>query len=231
MLGRVTLLATLFAALASAPADAKCRMSVLSAKILTEGPIAATGGFVVAEVDRDDDADTTETAVQPTWTLEVGGAKSAPKIDTIAPGLVVYRVPKEGEAKLLAGKKVLATATAGATAPAMPAPKVKLITHTKTLGRRSSTFTRAILSAPPPPGAIAMVLADAKGKARSFGLVEENAQVVTVYAHPRCGVVPNDTIESSGGDRVKLFWVDGSGRTSPASKLVTISRQAEDRAE
>jgi hypothetical protein len=68
-----------------------------------------------------------------------------------------------------------------------------------------------------------MVLADAKGKARSFGVVSKDDKEVTVYAHPRCGVVPNDTVESKVGDRVTLFWVDASGRRSPASKAVTVT--------
>jgi len=34
--------------------------------------------------------------------------------------------------------------------------------------------------------------------------------------------VPNGTVESALGDKVTLFWVDGSGRTSPASKAVKV---------
>ncbi len=217
--------------LASPTADAKCAPQHLAPKVLSEGSIAAGGGFVVAEIDGADDARDSISATQPTWTIATGGAKAAPKIVPLAPGLVVYRVEKAGETSLLDGTKVLATATAGAPAGRAPsAPKVKGIRHEKTLGRRASAFTRVTLAEPPPDGALALVLTDANGKARSFGLVDpDDPSVITVYAHGRCGVVPNNTVESSAGQRVKLFWVDHSGRTSPASKLVTIAGKIDDR--
>jgi len=82
------------------------------------------------------------------------------------------------------------------------------------------------LDGPPPAGVVALVLADAKGKPRSFGLVADAATEIQVYAHGRCGVVPNGTVESSIGDKVTLFWVDASGRKSPASKAMTITGKA-----
>lgn len=216
--------------LASPTADAKCAMQHLAPKVLTDGPIATGGGFVVAEVDGADDARDSVSAAQPTWTLAAGGTKAAPKLVTLAPGLVVYRVEKAGETSLVDGTTVLATATAGAPAGrTLPAPKVNAIRHEKTLGRRASAFTRVTLAEPPPDGALALVLTDANGKARSFGLVDEDdLSVITVYAHSRCGVVPNKTVESSAGQRVKLFWVDRSGRSSPTSKLVTIAGKIND---
>lgn len=222
-------LASLVAALALVPtsADAKCAMSHLRPKVVTTSSIIAGGGFVVATEQVPYDVEDRGDAMQPSWKLDAGGAKSAPATDTLAPGLVVYRVPMAGEVALVNGTTVIAklTATKGNPAP-LAAPKVKGIRHDKTLGRRSSAHTTVTLDGAPPPGAVALVLTDAKGTARTFGLVESAGAEVTVYAHGRCGVVPNNTIESKPGDKVKLFWVDASGRVSPASKLLTVTGKA-----
>ncbi len=216
-------------ALASSPVDAKCAMRHLRPKVVTTGTIVAGGGFVVATDQVPYDVTDEGDAMQPTWKLEAGGAQSAPAIDTLAPGLVVYRVPMAGDVALVAGKTVLGRVTATKSNPAtLAAPKVKGIRHDKMLGRRASAYTKVTLDAAPPAGAIAMVLTDAKGTARSFGLVEGPGTEVTVYEHSRCGVVPNDTIESKSGDKVKVFWVDQSGRVSPASKVLTVAGKTND---
>jgi hypothetical protein len=137
----------------------------------------------------------------------------------------VYRLPAAaGDATLLDGTNVIAKVTTIRTQPAqLTAPKVKGVRHEKTIGRRASAYTMVALDGAVPEGVVAMVLADAKGKARSFGLVSKDAKEVTVYAHPRCGVVPNNTVESKVGDKVTLFWVDANGRRSPASRAVTVT--------
>lgn len=222
---RPTALLTTFALIAPvATADAKCAMSHLRPQVLTT-TASAGGGIVVATeqvlYDIKDEGD----AVQPTWKLEIGGATSAPKIDVIAPGLAVYRLPAAaGDATLLDGTRVIAKVTTVRTQPVqLLAPKVKGVRHEKTLGRRSSAYTFVALGEAVPEGVVAMVLADTKGKARSFGLAKAGAKEITVYAHPRCGVVPNDTVESAPGDKVTLFWVDASGRVSPATKAITVA--------
>jgi hypothetical protein len=215
--------ALLFAVLASSPADAKCAMSHLRPTVVTTGGIIAGGGFLVATVQAPYDVKDEGEAAQPTWQVEAGGTKFLPTIDTLAPGLVVYRVPMAGDAVLLDGATVVAklTATKGNPAP-LAAPKVKAIRHDKRLGRRASAYTKVTLDGAPPAGAVALVLTDAKGTARSYGLVESDTEI-TVYAHARCGVVPNNTIESKSGDKVKVFWVDQSGRVSAPSKAITIT--------
>jgi hypothetical protein len=207
------------------PAVAKCAMSHLRPKVITSVAIPAGGGIVVATEQVSYDVEDQGDAVQPTWRLEIDGKRTAPKIDTLAPGLAVYRLPASAtKATLIDGKTVIGSVTT-TTAPraALAAPRVKSIRHDKTVGRRSSAYTTVKLDAAPPPGMVALVLADAKGTPRSYGLVEDTATEVRVYAHSRCGVVPNNTVESAAGDRVTLFWVDQAGRTSPASKVVTIT--------
>jgi len=219
-----SLLALAALVVSSSPVAAKCAMSHLRPSIVTSAPIVAGGGIVVATVQARYDETDEGDAVQPTWRLDLGGTQSAPKIDVLAPGLAVYRVPSTaGAASLVAGKTVLTEVTTSKDKPAaLAAPTITSIVHTRTLGRRASAFTTVTLAAAPPAGMVALVLADAKGKPRSFGLVDGSTEV-TVYAHHRCGVVPNNTVESRPGDKVTLFWVDQSGRLSPASKVVTIT--------
>jgi hypothetical protein len=207
----------------SAPASAKCAMSHLRPTVITSGPVVEGGGILVATEQVSYDVTDRGDAIQPAWRF--AGSQSAPKIDTLAPGLAVYRLPaKTGTVKLVAGKTTIATATMTTAKPAvLEAPKVKTIRHDASLGRRASAYTRVTLDGAVPPGMVALVLADAKGTPRSFGLVDLTTTEITVYAHSRCGVVPNNTIESSIGDKVTLMWVDGSGRLSPASKVLTVT--------
>lgn len=219
-------LASLFAvlALASSPVDAKCAMSHLRPKVITTQGIIAGGGILVATEQVPYSVKDEGDAQQPTWQLEANGSKTAPTMDTLAPGLVVYRVTTAGDASLVDGAKVIAKVTASKGNPApLAAPKVKSIRHDKFVGRRASAYTRVTLDGAPPAGAVALVLTDAKGTARSFGLVEGVGPEVTVYEHSRCGVVPNNTVESRIGDKVKVFWVDQSGRVSPASKTTRVT--------
>ncbi|CAN5922569.1 hypothetical protein BH11MYX3_BH11MYX3_08710 [soil metagenome] len=209
----------------SAPASAKCAMSHLRPKVITTAPVASGGGILVATEQVSYDVSDRGDATQPTWRF--AGTQTAPTIDIIAPGLAVYRLPAGARSvKLVAGKTTIATAATSTAKPAtLAAPKVRSIRHDQSLGRRASAFTRVTLDGAVPAGMVALVLADAKGTPRSFGLIERDpaATEITVYAHSRCGVVPNNTIESSIGDKVTLMWVDQSGRVSPASKVVTVT--------
>ncbi len=211
----------------SAPVAAKCAMSHLRPKPITTGPVVAGGGIVVATEEVSYDVADQGDAIQPTWQFAIGGTKSKPKIELLAPGLVVYRLPTttaSASVKLVAGKTTFATATLSNAKPtALAAPKVTAVRHDRTLGRGSSAYTRVTLDGAPPAGMVALVLADAKGTPRSFGLIADASNEITVYAHSRCGVVPNNTVESSVGDKVTLVWVDQSGRMSPASKILTVT--------
>ncbi len=222
----VALVSLVSLATTAAPVAAKCAMSHLRPEVLSTEELAPGGGIVVATEQASYDEKDEGDAVQPSWQLEIGGTRSAPKIDTLAPGLAVYRVPAGATAAtLFDGKTVRGKITIGTTKPlALIAPKVKGIRHDKSLGRRASAYTTVTLDGAPPAGMVALVLADAKGTARSFGVVvDASATEIRVYAHGRCGVVPNNTVESKIGDKVKLFWVDRSGRKSPVSKIVSIT--------
>lgn len=226
MLHRSTLLAAVTAlglAASTQPAAAKCARSTLQATVLTQAPIAPGGGILIAAESSPDQAspEIEHGAVQPTWKLKTGGSSSAPKIDELAPGLAVYRLPAAAtKAELLADRRVVAKVTVSRTPVAeLAAPKVKTIVHERhAMGRRVSVRTTVTLDGAAPADAVALVLTDAHGTARSFGRVTPGALTVEVYAHGGCDVLPDGMIESTGSDQVAVFWVDQSGRRSPATR-------------
>jgi hypothetical protein len=161
--------------------------------------------------------------MHPEWKLHVDGRAIAPKIDSIAPGLSLYRVGgKTGTLELQDGaRKSLATgkATAASRTP-FPAPVVKKLTYSPSGYHRNEAVT-AELDGAVPGGAIAIVMMDDKGTPRSFGLVVAG-RPVTPFLHTYCGTLPNGTLGSKPGDKVKVAWLDEAGRLSPASKVIEI---------
>lgn len=219
-------------AVAFAPAaSAKCAMAHLKYQTVTAAPIGPGGGILVATVeapydDRSADADADN---RPAWSIEADGKVAAATYEALAPGLFVYALPAGAtSAKLYDGKLVRASVTTTKDkAATLPAPKLVKANLDKALGRRPYAITTVTLDAKPPAGAVALVLADSKGTARSFGLVETGAtNEIVVYRHTRCGVVPNDTVEAARGDKVLVFWVDGGGRRSASSNVVSVGGKA-----
>ena len=212
------------------PGQAKCARMGLAPVVLTpqNAAVPLDGGVVVGITGAPGDHGDVDEVVQRTWRFRVGAALHEPKIETLAPGLAVYRLPvKAPKAQLEDGGKVVqGKITFGEDKPlALAAPKVKRITHQRTItGRGSSARTEVELGEAVPPGAVAIVLADAKGAARSWGGIDVGALGAVPYAQSRCGVLPNGTLESSAGDQVTVFWVDRAGRRSPASAPVKIVR-------
>jgi hypothetical protein len=76
-----------------------------------------------------------------------------------------------------------------------------------------------------PPTAIALVITDEKGAARSWGPVSrgDGKTLYPLYS-PGCAVLPNGTRGTEPGDRVALFWVDAAGRVSPPSKVLVVGK-------
>ncbi|MEO8703014.1 MAG: hypothetical protein ABI867_23410 [Kofleriaceae bacterium] len=216
--------------LVPAPAVAKCARMGLAPSVLTPADSAITigGGIVVGATDaQGDQLDPGDVAVQPTWRF--AGVATAPVIDLIAPGLAVYRLPATATKATLEDAKhgVRVRVTVGDDKPlVLDAPKPKAIKHTAGMGRRPFTHIVVELREAIPPGAIAIVLADAAGKPRSWHRVDAGAMTASVFDISRCRVLPNGTIESKGGDLVTLFWVDRAGRKSPASKPFAITHVA-----
>ena len=268
-----------------------CAPSGLAPKVLN-GSTAATqgadeGGLVVGAVP---DAlrrslDKGDISVQKAWQFGAQGKKTAPKIETLAPGLSVYRAQlaslerevatlvaaqreRDEAQRALADAKVkyqdahptVASAQARLSeaqrrarhaeaaipkvellddkgtvlgsldhvpkAARTAAPKVKTITHARDMGRRSLTQVAVTLDGDPPAGVVALVLADAKGTARSWTAVDPAAMPKSVlypFRTHSCMQVPNGTLPSSAGDSVVVFWIDATGRKSDASKPIAIT--------
>lgn len=210
----------------SAPVDAKCARMHQQPKVLTasvELPVDG-GGIVVGTQNVPYDLPDQGEALQKSWGFLTGRDLMQPVITVIAPGLVVYGVQPNMRTtgELTTGSKVIAKLTVTKDKVAkLAAPKVKAITHVMARGRFSAA-TNVALDGSAPADAIAMVLFDGNGAARSWREVPPLATMVEVYGNRRCGVLPNGTIESKAGEKVTVAWLDKYGRLSAQSKLVAI---------
>jgi hypothetical protein len=227
---RTTLIfAALLASLATpAAARAECAVAGLVPAVLsrTTTELPDDGGIVVGAFSQGGNLPSGEVAVQPSWRLAVGKTQITPKVDVIAPGLAVYRgLGRAGDVALVDGKgKELAKvrATSGKR-PALAAPAVKTLSFEQTQHRRSSTKIAAAFDEIP-PSAVALVIADEKGKPRSWGATSR-AGKGTVYPLDiaSCAALPNGTEMTKAGDKVTLFWVDDAGRVSPATRPIVVT--------
>lgn len=215
----------LLALLIPAQAGADCALMGLVPKVLTapDATLAADGGIVVGAVAEDRGSlESGDIAVQPAWKFVVPRGTITPAIETLAPGLAVYRASYEALELQNASGETLAKAT---VTPAdkrdrLAAPRVKSIKYDAPLSRRSIQRVEVTLDGAPPPGAIALVLADAKGTPKSWGPAV--GSVFYPYLQRDCLVLPNGTVPSKKGDKVTVFWVDAHGRKSAFTKPMTI---------
>jgi hypothetical protein len=222
------------AALALAPnaAAADCMMAELTTNVITatDAVIPSDGGILVVSSstgrfdpkNRNKNSD----AVQPTWRMRRDTSVSAPKIDVLAPGLAVYRLPASPAAAQVTleddDQKVVAKVTASKDKPApFAAPKLKKVEYLATLSRHSWQRIEATLDAEPPAGMYAIVIADTKGNAKSWGVISKGVAQFP-YTHSDCGVVANGTSVPKPGEMVTVFFVDAQGRRSEASKPIKM---------
>jgi hypothetical protein len=156
------------------------------------------------------------------WRIRAGGTLVTPTIETLAPGLSVYRVTTGDKLQLEDDGAVLGKATrSNDKRDRLAAPAIKKLVYDGHFGMHRSENVTAALAGAPPATAIAIVIADASGKARSFGMLEAGKPVLPLLSYD-CVPLPNGTVVSKRGDRVKLFWVDDAGRLSAPSAVVTI---------
>jgi hypothetical protein len=205
-----------------APAHAEfCGAMGLEAHVLSQPDIIlpGDGGIVVAAMIGNGHLDT-DVADQPTWTFRTGGAHSAPRRLTLAPGLVVYRARQDGTVTLVdADEKTRATAfVTQRPRPRLAAPVVKWTVRTP-----DRVDVHLELASLPPDEAIALVIVGKDKKPRSWELVDPDATHQRVYKHLGCEMHPIGTMPSHAGDEVTFFFVDAYGRTSPPSKPIKIS--------
>jgi hypothetical protein len=216
-------------ALAPSTARADCAMWGLAPKVLTPEStvIAADGGIVVAAVpEARGKLDHGDAAVQASWKIRAGGDSLRPPIEVIAPGLAVYRVAVANAFKieLTDGSTTLVTVKPSRSrGDALAAPKVKSVAFLPRKLRHGAERVVVELAEPAPAGVVAMVLADAEGKPRSWGTVSGGA-TIDAYGAAECQALPNGTVASKAGDKVTLMFVDAAGRVSAATQPVAIAK-------
>lgn len=204
-------------------ADADCALIGLVPKVLSAPDVvlADDGGIVVGAIAEDRaPLDRGDVAVQKAWRYVLPRGAFEPGIEALAPGLAVY---KTGAVvlDLRNGKgETLARATRGGKRDKLAAPAIKSIRYDAPISRRQVVKVEVTLDGQVPAGAIALVLADAKGQPRSWTKAE--GTVLTPYYQRDCLTLPNGTVPSKKGERVTLFWVDASGRKSAFTKPMTI---------
>jgi hypothetical protein len=215
-----------------------CAAMGLSTTVVTKpgATIAGDGGILVAATyEARGSLDPGDRAVHPEWRVRAGKTLVAPQIDVLAPGLAVYRVEITSQTtpvELENDKHVVVASVVGSKAKleVFPAPKLTKLEYHATISRHSSTRIEATLAGDAPKGAYALVIADAKGTPRSWGLVA-SGRTQLAYSHSDCGVLPNGTVVSSPGDQVTLFWVDTEGRRSEPTKPIKLAGKIADRFE
>lgn len=221
----------LFAALAlgSRAAAADCAITGLQTSVITkqDAEIVGSGGLLVAATPVMRDTQEKSPGMQPGWRVRAGGTLIAPEIDTIAPGLFVYRVDVtrqatpieiENEAHELVGKVIGSKAKVAD----YPAPKVSKLAYSKDGSRHFFERITATLDAAPPAGTFALALADAKGKVLSWAPVIAGANTQDAFLHRDCQVLPDGMSAARPGAMVTLFWVSTEGRISQRSQPIKV---------
>lgn len=228
---RWLLVTAIVAATSTTAASEPCPVFGLEPVVRTPqgGTIASDGGFVVGTRSRPgNDVGKGEIAVQADWKIRAGSVRSTPKIDVLAPGLAIYRLPaKATDVVLEDGKgKVVGKATVVPGAPTtLAAPRIKTILSGRTGGRHPTTFVTAELDGAPPNEALALVLTDAAGVARSWGFVPPGGKEIPIFDnHQGCGTFPNGTVQSRPGDVVVAYWVDTRGHRSPTTPKIIVAK-------
>jgi hypothetical protein len=217
------------ASLVAPDADAKCAMMGLAPEVLTpkSAVIAPEGGIVVGAVsEQDASLDDKDAAEQPGWRLRVGSRVEQPVTLTLAPGLVVYKLPDAAKDVALINDRraMVGNVSVGPKTAVLGAPKIKKIVHEARQGKRPFATVQIELSAPAPAGVIALVIADSKGKTRSWGQAQPGTTSVFGYERRRCQVLSNNTVESRPGDKISVYWIDAGGRKSAASTATVVTK-------
>ncbi len=213
-------------ALGTAASAEPCPMYELMPEVLRpNAEVVADGGLVVIEISKM--VDTKSISDVSTWKTRAGKL-AALALTPIAPGLSIAKPPKGATAFTIEdGAKMKGKARVLAKAPALlPAPSIGAITSGATTSKHITRFVTVDLASPAPKGAIAMVVADAKGVALSWGPTTDAAKQVVVYSTQGGCVTrfPNGTQIAQPGDKITAFWIDATGRKSPASTPATVAK-------
>ncbi len=168
---------------------------------------------------------------QPGWKLAADGKPVAVTVDTLAPGLTVYR-PKAGSSALVVsdadGKRLLAVTRDGRPSPQLKAPRpIRITTAEVFAGRGMGRELHATLATPAPETAIAVIAYAVRKNQRvalSFGMLDrdDRTTVVPYTDPPHCAWNPPGMEIAKPGEAVMLAWVDRAGHVSPVSTPVKV---------
>ena len=205
-------------------AGACARPEIPTAPLTADGTKLAKGGGVVVTME--------DSAKPARWTF-AGTSKAAAKVRVLGPGIAVYEPPGAGAWTLQDGKgKTVLKVADGGDAALLPAPKLTAIAYTSSTGRRgTSVWVSAAIAGDAPAGAVALLASDETGKPMSWGRISprdpsvKNTQV-TLYTSGSCSVVPNGTRGMSPGDKIKVAWIDASGRLSSTAETTVVNQSA-----
>ncbi len=213
--------------------------------------IPADGGVLVASVDSGPHGSAGGRGGDPTtrggWTFDPArdeaGADQATVAEHLGPGLVrfVPGAPLRGERVTLRDADGAAVfdgvvdadgAAFAAKAPAVASVKTAQRKYRQGGSSRSwatSWTTTVVLEKRPPPGAVVLLMLRVDGDATTaiaWTAADLDAgKTFEIYTSPsRCETSPDGLEPAEVGDRVRLVWIDGFGRRSPASAKIKVKR-------
>jgi hypothetical protein len=213
-------------------AQARCAMGEMRPQAITArgARLPAGGGILVGYQFQSGEMD--DDGLAPTWKLSRGKAAIATQVDTIAPGVVVYRPakPVEAGAELTladaAGHRQFVV-TQGTDAGAMlPAPRPTAVHRHDELSYRWRSTREVIDVEAVPDDAYAVIVYDAHHTAISFHTVPHGVagptQVTALESMGHCVFPPAGQRAAADRESVTLAWVDRFGRVSPPSQPITV---------
>lgn len=222
------------------PAGAKCARVYLAPQTLTHPAdvIPAGGGVLVgwqqSTSERDERFSGGDPALHTDWRFLIRKRKVRPKVEQLAPGLVVYRpgvIRSSKPEKIVLAEKdgarvgtFKASRKKSAFTAAAPSPSKVVVTRYEG-GRWGEDVNATVeLSAAPPASAVALILYR-DDKPLSWASVKGvTATSVQIYASDgHCGASPSGMTEPAPGDKVTLAWVDGFGRLSGKSAAIAVT--------
>lgn len=245
MISRMIAVASLVTLAASSPGRAEpCAVPTLAVRSMTNPNtvIEDGGGVIVAAVSSfgsmpnseeiaRDKADEPDVEIRSSWSFLVAGKRVTPKIDKLAPGLAVYRLPVQASTTYVletGTHKSIVTVrrSPDRDASVLPAPVVVGGGAASIEGFRfNSTFVTVHLATTPPKGSAMLVAYGPDGRPRSFGAITPVSKDVQVWRtrggceHPIAG-----EIATSAGDTITVAWLDESGRLSAKSAPFRITQ-------
>lgn len=185
--------------------------------------LAKDGGVVMAGED---------SAKPAAWRFAGGKDKQPAKARVVGPGLWVLPAP-DGAWSLAdeAGKVRLAGTHAATDPKPLAAPRITSVKFFSSSGRRGTFESVTVnIKGPLPADATAIVVLDAQGAVRSWGnprLTDTTQPMIAVgvFQSGSCTALPNGTVPTTGGDKIKLAWIDSSGRLSATTSATVIAEK------